>query len=726
MVPSPTRHPFTIAPVTLLALALAMGVAVVVVVTLLAHQQPWLGLKLAPVEEGAGAVARAAKGPAAAIPPGTILLTIAAGEETMELRALDLTTEPDGALGDYATYRHFLERQEGLARLQRSDEVVFTDAEGQRWTVRPVLAGRPLADLPADFWVQCLVGLIAWLVSAAVFAFRRGEASARYLLLSGASTLLFAPAAAVYTTRELAVPGALLQWASDLNFLGGSLFAASFVGLLLVYPRRLAPSWVGPSVVTLYLGWFVAQQVGVFESMTFARRFLFMVGVGATFVLAAWHLRVSGHDPLARAKLLWFLLSWVVGTSAFALFILLPQAFGVDTSPIQGYAFLLFLLVYGGLAMGILRYRLFELGDWWRRIVGWVALVLLLVVLDLGFLYGLHLSTGTSLAIAFLICGFVWLPLRSLLWKFFSGKGTQRKPKDLFRQVMQIALAPDETQREQDWRALMGSVFEPLEITPGTVPAGAAVTIRDDGLSLQVPGLGPLEGLRLAYAGSGQRLFRPDDAALATELRLMLKHGLESLAAYQKGVAEERGRIARDMHDNIGAQLLSALHSRDAETKDMKIRETLADLRKVINATPDSPATLDETLADLRIETAERLEMAGMELCWQVSGDEQGEVSSAISHALRSIIREAVSNAIRHSGGRAVSVRVELANGTIRIEVSDDGGGFDPGKRESAGNGVANIRTRLEHLGGTFELRSDRAGTTLVAQLPTSNPSPRP
>ncbi len=243
--------------------------------------------------------------------------------EGIGLTRLDLTTEPDGSMGDYATCRCFLERQDRLSSIQASEDLVFVAEDGRRFVVRPSLEGRPLTALLADFWVQCVVGLIAWLVSAEVFAFRPGEASARYLLLSGASTLLFAPAAAVYTTRDLAVPGGLLRWASDLNFLGGSLFSASFAALLLVYPRRIAPGWAGPSVVALFVGWFMAQQAGLFGSMTFARRFLMMVGVAATFVLAALHWRVSGRDPLARAKLQWFLLSWVAGTDDLGL-----RAFG--------------------------------------------------------------------------------------------------------------------------------------------------------------------------------------------------------------------------------------------------------------------------------------------------------------------------------------------------------------------------------------------------------------
>ena len=713
----PILHRFYLPPLKLLILAVALGVGLIMVVTFLALRPPWLGLKLGPAESGAGAVVLASEGPSAAIPEGAVMTSVANERDRTELSRLDLTTEPDGAMGDYTTYRRFLERQDRLARIQSSAEVVVTISDGRRFLVHPQLEGRPLTDLPVDFWVQCCVGLVAWLVSAAVFAFRQKEPSARYLLLSGAATLLFAPAAAVYTTRELAVPANLLQSASDLNFLGGSLFTASFVGLLLVYPRRIAPSWVGPSVVGLFIVWFAAQYMGVFESMTFARRFLVMVGVAVTFVLAAVHWRISRGDPLARAKLQWFLLSWVLGTSAFAIFILLPQTFGVDTSPIQGYAFLLFLLVYGGLALGILRYRLFELGDWWRRIIAWLVIVLALVVMDLFFLYGLQLSKGTSLTVALLACGIFWLPLRGWLWQRFAEQNHPSAP-DLFGRVMDVALAPPgEAGAAERWRTVITSVFDPVEISEYAESGLETVKLEQDGLAMTLPPVGKLPALRLAYAQGGHALFHPRDAALATELIAMLRHAFESLAAYETGVRTERSRIARDLHDTIGAQLLSALHSSDGDSKDLRIRESMTDLRGVINNAFEAPDSLAGTLAELRVETVERLEGAGIQLKWEASGPDVDDAGPETCHALRSIIREAVSNVIRHAGADNVDVSIRLSAQEVQLTFCDNGRGLTANITQD-GHGLDTMRTRTHALQGSFDLRNLDNGTCLEVCIP--------
>lgn len=703
-----------IPPIPLLGAAAAFGVAVVAVAAWLALQPAWLGLRLAAAADGRGAVVEAARGPASEVPPGVVVTAFEGGGDRLELEPLDLVTEPDGMMGDYATYARFLARQDRLLEIQRSSVVRLETAGGETLRLEPGRAGRPWTDLPADFWVQVGVGLVAWVVSVAVFVFRSGETGARYLLLSGASTLLFTTAAAAYTTRELGFDGTLLRRASDLNFLGGSLFTASFVGLLLYYPRRIAPRWVGWAVVGLFAGWFALQQWGAFGSMTFARRFLVMTGVLATLVLAGVHWFGTRREPVARAALQWFLLSWLVGTSLFALLILLPQMFGVDTSDVQGYAFSLFLLVYGGLTFGILKFRLFEIGTWWRGVVGWTAALLVLVLLDLFFLAGLRLSSQASLSLSLLICGAVWLPLRGWLWRVMTRPGA-RGNDERFSQVLRIAL-----QRAGDgdagWEELLRDEFDPLRIGDEAEPPAEA-GIRGHGRELVVPEVGGLPAKRLTHARGGRRLFSPADAKAAGQLVAMLRHAMESVDAYGRGVAEERSRIARDMHDNIMAHLLSALHRREADGKDEKIRGTIAELRDMIRNVPPEGLALDEALAGLRFELAERLEASGHRLEWAAGNLDGTSLSPVAVHALRSVLREAVSNVIRHAEADRVRVRAGLRGEELEVEVADNGRGFAPGMA-GGGRGLENIRSRLAKLGGFSNISADADGTRLVMRLP--------
>ncbi len=699
-------------PSLVLSFAALVAAAVTFGTVYAALFQPWMGLSLAP--QGEGVVIVAAQGPATGLPGGAAVESLAGGGQDIRLEKLDLAPEPDGAMGDYQTYHRFLDRQDILSRILRTETVEIRLSDGETFSVTPQ-PRRPIGSLPVAFWVQLAVGIFAWLIAASIFAYRRTESAAHFLLLSGAATLVFAPLAGVYSTRELALSATLFQWLNDLNFLGGSLFAASFVALLLNYPRRIGPGWIGSAVVAVFVIWFVAQQLGFFESMTFARRFLVMIGALATFGLAGWHWFASRREPATRAALQWFLLSWVVGTGLFALFILLPQMFGVDTSGLQGYAFLLFLLVYCGLAFGILRYRLFDLDRWWTGAFLCLLAALLLIGFDFLFLFVLHLSSEMSLALALFICGVLWLPLRGLIWGRLFGSRDTTTESARFRQVTDVALAPPDADRQARWRALVSDIFRPLGVE--TYGGGETVMLDEHGLALLIPGADGLSGLRLTYADGGRRLFGPRDVGQARQILDMLTAAAESRKSYENGVLTERIRIARDMHDNVGAQLLSALHSPAVERKNQMIGQSLSDLRDIVrNATyPDMP--LDELVADLRAETAERLAPTSVELDWQSENVGATTLSTDLSHALRSILREAISNVMRHANAAHATVRINADASTIVLVIADDGCGFDPSTVKQ-GNGLEGMRSRAETLGGELQIEPGRNGTRVAATLP--------
>lgn len=704
-------------PGPLLVAAVLYAAATVAVVLMLATERPWLGLRLAFDREVAGAVVVRAEGPAAEIPVGAVLTTVSAEGRSLRLEARDFIVEPDGVVETYGRYDDFLERQDELAGMQAAAEVVFTDTEGREWRVAPG-ESRPVATLPATFWVQVAVGVVAWLIAAGVWVFRRGEASARYLLLSGWSTVVFAPLPAVYSTRELGLPGELFRWLSDLNFMGGSLFAGTMVALLLTYPRRVGPAWLGVAAVAVQAGWFAAQQVGVFESMILARRVLVMVALAATFGLSWWQWRLTRRDPVGRAALRWFLLSWVVCSGVFGLLILLPQMFGFDTTGVQAYSFLLFLLVYVGLGFGILRYRLFGLDEWWARIITWMAAVALLVVLDLLFLLQLQLSSGLSLSLSLLICGVLWLPLRGWLAERFLGRKAG-DGRDAFKAVVDVALAPRAEDRTALWGRCLRERFDALRVDP-TDRVATAPELEEDGLALCLPAVGDVGAVRLRFARGGRALFSPRDVEAARGLIGMLAHVIESRHAYERGVRVERDRIARDIHDNIGAQLLSALHAREETRREETLRGALSDLRGIINDASNPSLDLEEALADLRHETADRVESAGLALRWEARDGRPDEaVPARVLHVLRPLIREAVSNVLKHARASRLTVEIRRESAAVTVVVEDDGAGFDPAAVRR-GHGLDNLQARAASLGGSarWTAGAEGKGARAIFMLP--------
>ena len=80
-------------------------------------------------------------------------------------------------------------------------------------------------------------------------------------------------------------------------------------------------------------------------------------------------------------------------------------------------------------------------------------------------------------------------------------------------------------------------------------------------------------------------------------------------------------------------------------------------------------------------------------------------------------VEEAVSNVIRHAGAGKVEVAVGVGPGEVALVVTDDGCGFDPAA-DHAGNGLANIRARLQRFGGTLEWQNTKPGMRLALRLP--------
>lgn len=697
-----------------LALGVAVALAMLCTVLVLASRPSWLGLSLVWDPTHKAAVVQSAEGPAHGIARATKIVALRAQGKRVDLAAEDFVREPDSSLPTFSAYARFLRRQGELAELQSAEIIELVTAEGKVLTLKP-RPGRPLTSLPAAYWVQLVVGLFAWLIAAGVWAFRPQEASTRYLLLSGAATMVFAPLAGVYSTRELALSYPMFLWLSELNHCFGLVYAAAMIALLWYYPRRVSAFPFGPLVVVAYALWFAGQVAGVFESMLVARRWPVFLALLLTFALSAVQWRKTQADPVGRAAFSWFLMSWLVGTTAFVCLTMVPQLFGVDTGALQGYAFSLFLLVYGGLAFGILRFRLFELGEWWFRIFSWVFGGALFLALDLVLFAGLSLPQSLSLGVALIVCGFVYLPLRSWLWTRLIGTRANERP-DLFKSVVRVAFAASLGEREERWITLCKRLFDPLYVERSE-EREASVRLEGDGLFLRVPSAAG-GSVRLGYKNGGRNLFAPRDRDLIAQAVDMLRYVDESRDAYNQGVREERTRIARDLHDDIGSRLLSGLHQAHVEDTKEVISQAIAEMRTIIHGLSDERLTLDHIIAELRHETSLRLEAAGLELEWPLADEpEELVVSYAVYKNYLSIMRELVANIVRHARARRVSVRVELHGERLVSEVRDDGIGFT-GVHAGKGQGLTNLHKRVRELKGTLTYEKRDEGTCVRIDIP--------
>jgi signal transduction histidine kinase len=492
------------------------------------------------------------------------------------------------------------------------------------------------------------------------------------------------------------------------------------VTLFLIYPRRLLKGvWL--AAPTLVLGVIILwiqladwpEHAPMLQGLIAATMLVLLAALGAQ----VW---ANRRDPRARAMLGWFGLSIIAGAGGFVLTVVVPVLLGRPPILAQGTAFLLFLLIYVGLCLGVLRYRLFDLADWSFRVLFYAGGVALLLALDALLIFVLALDRAPAIGVSLAVVALAYLPLRGWLADRFR-RDRQMSAEDLFLRFTDVAQADDPVEQAARLAGLLRDRFEPLAVGPmgGAEPVAR---LERDGEALIFPAVAGLPALRLDWARGGERLFSSRDLGLAERMAALLAQAIAQHRAYRDAVEAERRRISRDMHDNIGVLLLGALHSPGVDRKDLLIRQTLTDLREIISNPAQQSLNLQRLLADLRAEVADHLEAAGVVLDWQAEGLDDPPLAPRLVHTLRAFLREGISNLLRHSGAGRARVRIEaLDRGegptVLGLSLRDDGTGFDAGAIRG-GNGFTNLRDRIDQCGGRLEVRTGAEGTTLEAELP--------
>jgi two-component system, NarL family, sensor histidine kinase DesK len=285
------------------------------------------------------------------------------------------------------------------------------------------------------------------------------------------------------------------------------------------------------------------------------------------------------------------------------------------------------------------------------------------------------------------------------------------------------------------WRALVmcgllaGSV---LLLAPGRRgAAGFAVVVAS------VPALWEVEpypGLTLLEQIGGAVFL----TALTAVLGLMV-YGLSRLARLavqlealrgelaRTAVLDERLRVARDTHDLLGlglsaialkADLISRLIGRD----DARARAEIAEMARICAAARTDirlvTGEADQLPLDTELTAARQLLVsAGIDVS---AGIAAAPVPSAAGAVLVPVLREAVTNILRHSTAAHASIETVAGPGVVRLHVSNDGIGGQEGGGDRAGHGLANLTTRVEAAGGRLASHRADGRFDLVAEIPLS------
>ncbi|MFZ5483752.1 MAG: sensor histidine kinase [Pseudomonadota bacterium] len=693
-------------PTTTLLVVLPLNLLAACLATWLALTPPWLGLH--PQVDGTRVRAGLTLGPSAEIPTGATLVSLRGlGEsEAVDLLPVDLTEEPDVA-ASYADMASFFSRQSLLARHLAHPGIELTWRQASSLTRSLVVpAARPLADLPAGFWFQLGVAMLGCLIACWVWILRPRDPAAVMFAVTGVAFPLFAFPAAIYSSRELALSGALFTQLSSLNHFGAVLFGTALVGIFLCHPRPLIRPRHLPWLFLAYGTWWLLDASRLAPDLDWGHRYAVMSQMLGALGLAGWQWFRARGAPLERAALRWFILSLLLGSGLFILSMVASISLGWLPPIPQGYAFGFFLLIYLGIALGIGRYRLFDLDEWAYRILLWVGGASLVASLDAMLILGLGWQPELSLGLTLLIAGWLYFPARQWLWQHVAHRPSVRL-HELLPDVVEIAFQPARSERSVRWRQLLERLLAPLECLPDSADN---VELIEDGLGLRIPPCGGLDGVRLRFAQQGRRLFTRQDQALASALCQLMDQAEASRLAHEQGLIKERQRIARDMHDDVGARLLTLIHR--AEHPDVAdiARAAMRDLRSALSALDSRARPLRELLHDWHAEAGQRCEAAGVTLHW-LNPDPlpDHDLLPGQRLVLERGLREGLTNALKHAHPTVVKIEIGIDHDQVRLSVTDDGTAPPPDTWVH-GRGLRGLGDRLQEHEGRFDLTAVGGG----------------
>lgn len=713
----------------LFALALMVMVFMVAATVFIALQEPSVGWRFAPDPQGQGVLAFSPTRPlkisertqaieqviaVRSVPPD-------ASTQGQPLNTLSLVAvEAPSMLPRQEELQQFFDLQQALWRVleqaRQSKQPVELQLADGRW-VQAEVHGRLWDELGWLFWVPLLCAVVPFVVGLGIGIYRWNSAGARFLGL--ASMALFAGLCEVslMTGRLWVVAPWMLEWGQV--YVRCTSLAAGWAFLMLMthYPTpvRHARRWtvVSGAMLCVLVVLNAAQWP---DSQTLRYKVPFLAMLCCVLILSVWQGVASRADPVHRAAARWLGASVFLSVSVVAVAFAVSVVYNVQIIS-TAYRWLSLPLLFISMVLSVGRNSLFELERWWVPLCLWYLGGVVVVLTDLALVALLHFDPGAAISLSLVLIGWIYFPSRQWLLsklRLWSRPGVMTYVPDLIGAVNAGLSGP--LAAHMAWRGLLERVFEPARTdwralsdtstTPAPNPSASDASpiawVEDLGRQLHVKDVAGQGVWVLVLAMGGRHLFTQDHVHVAGQLWRLLEVGLAQQRDGQQAVEQERQRIASDLHDDLGAQLLTIVHAGNSDRTAGLARRALDDMRESVRGLAGQPVLAEQVLFNWRAEMVGRLMDADLGIDWHAGELPAGLVLSSRVHVqLTRVLREAVSNVIRHSQARHCRINVALDAGYLVLDVQDDGQGLPVAVGAQRGHGMANIEARVRKLGGT-------------------------
>jgi signal transduction histidine kinase len=618
------------------------------------------------------------------------------------LHALVLQRSPRWLVDD-AERARLAVLQDRLARAldQRTLRLAFAD--GSIGELQPRVRG--VGGLGAMFWLLSALALVLYLIALVVLLVKPSIRNLMYAVMSvcQAGNLLFIATEAI---PDIALPAGFARW-DLLARIGFDLVAgAAIVHATTIHPRPVP----GHSAISAATWLFATAIFTLAATGNLPHAWWWTQGMAIAFGLLAiallsWSYRIEPHPFAAVVRRF-----GVVAVGTLVLLTIAIAAAEQRSGTQYTIAAVGSVIWYVFLASLLLMVPFLSRSQQVMREFSMLAGISTVATsLDLLFVAVFSLGQFASLTLSLFLSLGAYAGVRQWILNQMMGSNvltTERMFEQLYRIARDVEAHPEKT-RELLSR-LLRELFEPLEVLHVERISGGA-RVMGDGSAMLVPvprlGGGGEEGaILMRFAHRGKRMFTQEDARLTDRVLEQLKRAVAFDKAVEQGRSEERVRIAQDLHDDIGARLLTLMYKAPSPEMEDYVRHTLQDLKTLTRGLAAPSHRLSHAAAEWKADITQRLTAAHCDLGWSFASDRDIMLSVGQWSAVTRVLRELVTNAISHAQATRVDVEGSYEMGAFTLTITDNGTGRNP-QSWSHGLGLGGVRKRVKQLGGDVEWR---------------------
>ena len=597
-------------------------------------------------------------------------------------------------------YLAFLNNENRLFNILKQKVVQLVLINGSIVSVKVLT--RNLNDIPFNFWIQITFSILAVFIGYFVYFKQQKEAAIRHFLVSVSGFFIMGSSWAVLINRSVALSGDVYRTFDVLSHLGITLIVSGLLSMVWCYPRRLEPRKMPGLIYSILIFFWIVDSLHLIDSLTFAFYSPMFFSFAFITVFAVMQWQVTSKLPADRTILKWMFFFILSATGFLLLLVFIPRSlttYSLVTPNVQ-YALLLFF--YFGIALVLTRYRMINLEFWWSFMWGSYFALSISALIYFILITAFKVNSILVLSISIFLGAISFYPFRQWIKSQFKTAPQHELEHYLPTLVELLFTARSNHSLSMQWESILTRIFNPITLTSRKNPVDK-VEITADGTIMRVPDFQPEYALELAYSNQGKRLFVNADVQLAQTMYQLTRKAIDLNLARNKGAEEERTRIVRDLHDDVGAKLITIIHRAGSSQVADLCRSALQDIRDIMSYLGGGLYALPAMIADWRSEADSRCEAANIQLKWNQSDIITNlDLDSRTRMNLTRVFRETITNSIKHGQPNLISADIIFKDSTLSFYIKDNGNAQDVDKFIK-GRGLHNMKERMDEIGGTIQ-----------------------